>query len=42
MFYKIIINFLIGLIGGFILEFVYRSIASKKIVLPKFINYQMY
>jgi uncharacterized membrane protein len=42
MFFKIIINFLVGLIGGFILEFIYRSITLKKVILPKFINYQMY
>jgi len=42
MYLVIIINFLIGLLIGAILEFVYRSIEHKKIVLPKYIDYQMY
>jgi len=42
MFLQIIVNFIIGLAGGFILEFSYRSIQAKKVIIPKFINYQMY
>lgn len=42
MILKIILSFLVGLIGGFILEFSYRSIKGKSIITPKFINYQMY
>lgn len=42
MFLLIIINFLIGLVGGFFLELIYRSIRAQKIILPKFVNSQMY
>ena len=42
MFYKIIMYFLIGLLIGYILEFMYRSLTARKIIFPKFINYQMY
>ncbi len=38
----IILNFLVGLLGGFILELIYRSSNAKKLVLPKLINIQMY
>lgn len=31
-----------GLIGGFLLEFSYRSIKARKLIVPKFINFQMY
>lgn len=39
---KIVLNFFIGLIVGLILELVYRSVKAKKIVIPKFVNFQMY
>ena len=42
MFSLIIINFLIGLIGGFFLELIYRSIKAQKIIIPKFIDCQIY
>ena len=42
MFIKIILNFFIGLLIGFIFEFIYRSVQAKKITTPKLINYQMY
>ncbi|MEI7810150.1 MAG: hypothetical protein WCI41_01160 [bacterium] len=42
MFSKIILNLFVGFLIGFILEFFYRSIQARKIVAPKFINYQMY
>ncbi|MFA5937207.1 MAG: hypothetical protein WC822_05025 [Candidatus Paceibacterota bacterium] len=42
MLLKIILNFLIGLLIGFIAELVFRSFEHKKLIIPKFINYQMY
>ncbi len=42
MFLKIILNFFIGILVGFILELVFRSIENKKIIIPKLINLQMY
>ena len=42
MFQNIILNFFIGLLFGFIVEFVFRSYKAKKIIMPKFINYLMY
>ncbi len=37
-----LLNFLIGISVGFILEFLYRSYEAKKFILPKFIDCQMY
>jgi len=42
MFYKIILNFFIGLLVGFVFEFFYRSIEAKRIIIPRFINCQIY
>jgi uncharacterized membrane protein len=42
MLLKIILNFLIGCLIGFVTEFFFRSFEHKKLVIPKFINYQMY
>jgi len=42
MFLFIVFNFLIGLLVGYIFEFVYRSFQAKKIIRPKFINLQIY
>ena len=42
MLIKIILNFFIGILVGFVLEFIYRSIEKGKIVVPKLINLQMY
>jgi uncharacterized membrane protein len=42
MLYPLILNFLIGISLGFILELSYRSYEAKKFIIPKFINYQMY
>lgn len=42
MFLKIILNFFIGLAVGFFLEFIYRSIEHKKLVMPKLVDAQMY
>jgi uncharacterized protein len=42
MIIKIVLNFFIGLTAGLILEIVYRSINAKKLVIPKFVNFQMY
>lgn len=42
MIMKIVINLFIGFMIGFILELIYRSSESKKLIFPKFINYQMY
>ena len=42
MITKIVLNFFIGLIGGLILELVYRSVNTKRIVMPRFVNFQMY
>jgi len=42
MFQNIILNFFIGLLFGFIVEFAFRSFRAKKIIMPKFINYLMY
>ncbi|MFA6251431.1 MAG: hypothetical protein WC603_02280 [Candidatus Paceibacterota bacterium] len=42
MLSKIILNLLLGFIIGFLLEFTYRSFKTKKIIIPKLINYQMY
>src|SRR3989344_1531923 len=38
----ILFNFLLAFLIGFILEFAYRSVKSRKIIIPKFINSQMY
>jgi len=38
----LILNFLIGISLGFILEFLYRSYEAKKLILPKFIDCQIY
>jgi uncharacterized membrane protein len=42
MFLFLAFNFLIGLLGGFILEFSYRSFKTKKIIRPQFPNLLMY
>lgn len=42
MFLEIISNFFIGLLVGFVFEIIYRSFQAKKIVIPKFVNLQMY
>ncbi len=42
MITKIVLHFFIGLIGGLILELAYRSINAKKVIIPKFVNFQMY
>jgi len=42
MLSKIILNYLVGLLVGFILEFVYRSLCAKRFIRPLFINLQMY
>jgi len=42
MISKIVLNFFIGLIGGLIIELIYRSVNAKRVVIPKFVNYQMY
>lgn len=42
MLLKIIFGFFIGLFLGYILEFFYRSITHKKIIIPKLVNSQMY
>ena len=42
MFRLIIANYIFGLIAGYLLEFIYRSLQSKIIVKPLFINFQMY
>ncbi len=39
---RLLIILITGLVGGFILEFVFRSIRIKKIVKPKFASLQMY
>lgn len=42
MLIKIISNFFIGILAGFVFEFVYRSIENRKIVIPKLVDLQMY
>ena len=42
MLTKIIFNFFIGIIIGFVLEFSYRSQKNKRMIIPKFVNFQMY
>ena len=42
MMLRLLIILITGLVGGFILEFVFRSIRIKKIVKPKFASLQMY
>lgn len=42
MLIKIISNFFIGILVGFVFEFTYRSIENKKIVIPKLVDLQMY
>lgn len=42
MFNGILINYFIGLVLGFLLEFAYRSIYYRKLVKPFFINANMY
>ena len=42
MIIKIFINLILGLLIGCVLEFIYRSIVEKRIVLPKIVNIQMY
>src|ERR1035437_10226383 len=42
MFLKIILNFFIGLLVGFVFEFIYRSVKAKRATFPRFVNYQMY
>lgn len=42
MLLKIIFNFFIGIMVGFLLELFYRSVRNKKIIIPKFVNFQMY
>ncbi|OGI76372.1 hypothetical protein A3C57_01175 [Candidatus Nomurabacteria bacterium RIFCSPHIGHO2_02_FULL_33_12] len=39
---QFLIHYLIGLVLGFILEFIYRSVESKRFIKPLFINLQMY
>ena len=42
MFLQLILNFFLGLLIGFFVEFVFRSYRAKKIIMPRFINYLMY
>ena len=42
MFLQLILNFFLGLLIGFFVEFIYRSYNAKKIIIPRFINYFMY
>ena len=42
MIINVVLNFFIGLIGGLILELIYRSVRAKRVVIPKFVNFQMY
>lgn len=42
MYLQIFVSFLIGMLIGWVLECIYRSLENKKFVMPKFINYQMY
>lgn len=42
MLIKVLINFLLGILGELVLEFIFRSIENKKIVIPKLIDAQMY
>ncbi|MBP9711496.1 MAG: hypothetical protein KBD55_00490 [Candidatus Pacebacteria bacterium] len=42
MLINLILNLALGVLVGFILEFVYRSQQAKKIVWPEFINIFMY
>jgi uncharacterized membrane protein len=42
MFRDIILNFTLGLIAGYVLEFSYRSYCAKKIFVPQFISCFMY
>lgn len=42
MIIKIFINLIFGLLIGCTLEFIYRSLSEKRIVLPRIINIQMY
>ena len=42
MILRLSIILITGLIGGFILEFLFRSIRIKKLVKPKFVSLQMY
>src|SRR3990167_4983999 len=40
--FLIITNYLVGLVGGFILEFSYRSIEQKKLRMPLWVGCQIY
>ena len=42
MFLQLILNFFLGLLIGFFVEFIFRSYRAKKIIMPRFINYLMY
>jgi len=42
MIKNIIINYIVGLIAGCILESSYRSFQAKKFIRPIFVNFQMY
>jgi len=42
MFLVILKMYLIGLVVGYILEFFYRSIKKRRIILPLFLNTQIY
>ncbi len=42
MLLKIVCNFFAGIVVGFVLEFLFRSIEHKRVVIPKLIDIQMY
>lgn len=42
MYLQIILNFFIGLLVGWILEFCYRSFNAERVVMPLYINCQIY
>ncbi|MEI8270656.1 MAG: hypothetical protein WCG45_04755 [bacterium] len=42
MLIQIILNFFIGILIGVLLEFSFRSIEEKKLIMPKLIDCQMY
>ena len=42
MILQVFINYLIGLVIGYFLELIYRSIKQKELIRPLFINLQMY
>jgi len=42
MIFRLLIILITGLIGGFILEFIFKSVKTRKLARPKFANLQMY